>query len=408
MSLQYNVAEYQVTRQRYFPCGKKLKNTPPEYDLHVIFSTSKRGSDVKILLISAIYAIINVYNYANQAVKDCTMRFFGLTEGFEMTKDKVRAIVSVLSVVMLCALAGIGISALLEADAAAAMEEHEQEVIGLIESSSESSEEVTEEPTEEPTTTTTTEATTTTTTETSESLNFETVETTTEETTTTKQTTKETTKKTTAATTTTEKVKEKKYNAIVFATDTINLRTGPGKEYESIRLLDRGDRIDVIALTSNGWYKTIKGNYVMASYTQKKAINTPTPTPKPTKTPTKTPTKSPTKKPTSAPTPTNKPKPSTDKMTLVGTFSVTFYIPFQGTKTASGTTCTMGRTIAANKNDFPFGTILYVENDPLGGDGYYTVEDRGVSSGKIDIFVNSKSDIPSYGRTTRKVYIVNN
>jgi len=338
------------------------------------------------------------------------MRFFGLTEGFEMTKDKARAIVSVLSVIMLCALAGIGISALLEADAAAAMDEHEQEVIGLIESS------------EEPTTTTTTEATTTTT---SESLNFETVATSSSEETsesteatteteatkkttaeTTKATTKETTKKTTVATTTTkEKVTEKKHNAIVYATDTINLRTGPGKEYESIRLLDRGDRIDVIGLTSNGWYKTIKGNYVMASFTQSKPINTPTP--KPTKTPTKTPTKSPTKNPTKAPTPTNKPKPSDDKLTLVGTFSVTFYIPFQGTKTASGTTCTMGRTIAANKNDFPFGTVLYVENDPLGGDGYYTVEDRGVSSGKIDIFVNSKSDIPSYGRTTRKVYIVN-
>lgn len=342
------------------------------------------------------------------------MRFFGLTESFEMTKDKARAIVSVLSVIMLCALAGIGISALLEADAAAAMDEHEQEVIGLIESSDE-----TEDTTisEETTTESTTEATTTTT---AESLNFETVATSSEETSastetteattettksTTKATTKQTTKKTTTATTTKEKISEKKHNAIVYATDTVNLRKGPGKEYDSIRLLDRGDRIDVVGLTSNGWYKTIKGNYVMASFTQSKPINTPTP--KPTKTPTKTPTKAPTKKPTSAPTPTNKPKPSEDKMTLVGTFSVTFYIPFQGTTTASGTTCTMGRTIAANKNDFPFGTILYVENDPLGGDGYYTVEDRGVSSGKIDIFVNSKSDIPSYGRTTRKVYIVN-
>ena len=66
----------------------------------------------------------------------------------------------------------------------------------------------------------------------------------------------------------------------------------------------------------------------------------------------------------------------------------------------------MGRTVAANKNDFPFGTVIYVENDPLGGDGYYTVEDRGVGTGVIDIFVDTMGDVPGYGTTTRKVYIV--
>lgn len=47
--------------------------------------------------------------------------------------------------------------------------------------------------------------------------------------------------------------------------------------------------------------------------------------------------------------------------------------------TASGTKATVGRTVASN--DFPFGTVLYIE-----GLGYRTVEDRGgMASGVLDI-----------------------
>ena len=168
------------------------------------------------------------------------------------------------------------------------------------------------------------------------------------------------------------------------------MRTGPGTSYESIRQLRRGDQIDVVAITTNGWYKTIRGNYVYKEYTQTEPINTPTPTPKPA---------TPTPKPV---TPTPKPA---DK-TLLGTYRVTFYIPVNGTRTASGATATMGTTVATN-SDLPFGTKIYIENDPLGGDGYYIVQDRGVGAGVVDIYVDSMSDVPSYGVTTRKVYIVN-
>ncbi len=337
------------------------------------------------------------------------MRFIGLTEGLRMTKEKLPAVISVISVVLLCLLSFIGISALLEADAAAAMDKHEQEITDLIESSSQITDNLATsiETSQDATTTTAITTAITTTSATTESSGATTTTAATSASTTTSSTEATTTTAATQGTTETT-VGEKTYNAIVYATKTVNLRKGPGTQYESIRLLHRGDQIDVIGVTTNGWYKTIKGNYVIASCTQSKKINTPTPTPKPaTPTPKAKPTKTPTKKPTKAPTPTNRPAPDKDKMTLVGEYKITFYIPFQGTKTASGTTCTMGRTIAANKNDFPFGTVLYIENDPLGGDGYYTVEDRGVSSGKLDIFVNTMNDVPSYGRTTRKVYIVN-
>ena len=45
----------------------------------------------------------------------------------------------------------------------------------------------------------------------------------------------------------------------------MNLRTGPGTEYSMVRVLSAGDEIDVVAETSNGWYRTVKGNYVKAS-----------------------------------------------------------------------------------------------------------------------------------------------
>ena len=77
-------------------------------------------------------------------------------------------------------------------------------------------------------------------------------------------------------------------------------------------------------------------------------------------------------------------------MTLIGDdFKVTFYGPQNGSRrTASGSQATEGRTIAADTSILPFGTVIYIENDPLGGDGYYTVEDTGsaVKGHIMDIF----------------------
>ena len=69
----------------------------------------------------------------------------------------------------------------------------------------------------------------------------------------------------------------------VYATTTINVRSGPGTDYDVVKTVYAGDQIDVIAVTSNGWYKTYNGNYVKKDLTTE---TKPTSTPKPKATPT--------------------------------------------------------------------------------------------------------------------------
>ena len=123
-------------------------------------------------------------------------------------------------------------------------------------------ESTTEETTTEEETTTTEEETTTTTTE-------EITTTTTEEETTTKATKKKTSapKKTT---TYVGKIKVTSYKAKVYAKGKMNVRSGPGTNYKIVKTLEAGDGIDVRGKTNNGWYKTINGNYVLASLTTTK------------------------------------------------------------------------------------------------------------------------------------------
>ena len=97
---------------------------------------------------------------------------------------------------------------------------------------------------------------------------------------------------------------------------------------------------------------------------------------------------------------------TTENKRYVGTFRITGYDSCYACNgnstgiTASGTRLTVGRTVAANRNDFAFGTKLYIE-----GIGYRTVEDRGVSSGTIDVLCNNHSEC--YRITgSHKVYIV--
>ena len=71
-------------------------------------------------------------------------------------------------------------------------------------------------------------------------------------------------------------------------------------------------------------------------------------------------------------------------------------------RTASGTTATPGRTVAAAAN-FSFGTKLNI------GGHVYTVEDRGgaINGGKIDIFVSSHAEALQWGVRYLNVNIVN-
>lgn len=67
--------------------------------------------------------------------------------------------------------------------------------------------------------------------------------------------------------------------------------------------------------------------------------------------------------------------------------------------TASGTTATQGRTIAA-PSTFDFGTELIIDGHT------YVVEDRGgsISGNRIDIYFDSHQDALNYGRRTVEVY----
>lgn len=93
------------------------------------------------------------------------------------------------------------------------------------------------------------------------------------------------------------------------------------------------------------------------------------------------------------------------KLTSIGTMYITGYddcVHCCGKTdgiTASGTKATVGRTVAMS-SEYAFGTRVYIE-----GLGYYTVEDRGVGAGVVDVYCNNHSEcyaITGY----REVWIV--
>ena len=59
-------------------------------------------------------------------------------------------------------------------------------------------------------------------------------------------------------------VNETPFNATVYASCVMNVRSGPGTEYSLVTGLNPGDAITVTAVTDNGWYRTSDGNYVKA------------------------------------------------------------------------------------------------------------------------------------------------
>ncbi len=102
---------------------------------------------------------------------------------------------------------------------------------------------------------------------------------------------------------------------------------------------------------------------------------------------------------------TTKPVTTTESGELIGTFTITAYCGCKrcGTgsnRTATGTTPTEGRTIAADTSILPFGTQVVI------GGVVYTVEDTGsgVRGNHIDIFFATHSRALAFGRKTMKVY----
>ncbi|MBE5942520.1 MAG: hypothetical protein E7264_08290 [Lachnospiraceae bacterium] len=102
---------------------------------------------------------------------------------------------------------------------------------------------------------------------------------------------------------------------------------------------------------------------------------------------------------------TTKPVTTTESGELIGTFTITAYCGCSkcGTgsnRTATGTTPTEGRTIAADTSILPFGTQVVI------GGVVYTVEDTGsgVRGNHIDIFFATHARALAFGRKTMKVY----
>jgi 3D (Asp-Asp-Asp) domain-containing protein len=102
---------------------------------------------------------------------------------------------------------------------------------------------------------------------------------------------------------------------------------------------------------------------------------------------------------------TTTPVTATESGECIGTFTITAYCGCSkcsggSNKTASGTTPTEGRTIAADTSILPYGTQVVIDGI------VYTVEDcgSGVSGNHIDIFFATHEKAVSYGRKTVKVY----
>ncbi|MBO4604599.1 MAG: SH3 domain-containing protein [Clostridiales bacterium] len=325
------------------------------------------------------------------------MKFIGITDQDKITKDKMISFAVVTGIVLLCVMSSAGIVSMMNYKARSDTIMQDERVGEILDetttSGSVTEEMIIESPdssTSETTTTTTTEDGTSTTTSSGSSSDATTTTSTSGETTTSKATT-------TSSKSTTSHTTLKEYYTVVYARTVVNIRSGPGKEYDLVKQLNEGDAIDVVAKTENGWYKTINGNYVLQSLTtseKPKTTTTTTTTTKGTKDSTKSTTKSTTKA-------TSGSKTTIDgkDMVSMGRFKVTFYGPqplpngSYSTTTATGTKCKEGRTIAADWSVLPAGTVIYVKNDPLGGDGYYTVEDKGggVRGKMIDIYVDDES-----------------
>ncbi|WP_342437848.1 ubiquitin-like domain-containing protein [Paenibacillus sp. FSL L8-0436] len=77
--------------------------------------------------------------------------------------------------------------------------------------------------------------------------------------------------------------------------------------------------------------------------------------------------------------------------------------PGIGTRTASGTRVTEGRTIAVDPNVIPIGWWVYIE-----GLGFRRAEDTGgaIKGNKLDVYYDSLSHARNFGRKSRTIYVI--
>ena len=315
------------------------------------------------------------------------MKFIGITTRYNISKDKIKIAISVAATVCFCIVSFFTVDALLKAQTAAEKKAEAERLASLYEAAqtavSDVNVQVSDVNNEANQTTAATYPSATVATESTElSDNSETTSDT----------------DNTDATTTVQTQSETELITTVYAYGTMNVRSGPGMNYGVVKTLNAGDQIDVVAVTGNGWYRTYNSNYVLAELCSNQPIHVATPTPVP--------------QPTRAPSSNG--SSSSNGMTYYGSCYITYYGPqlrsdgTYSTSTASGTTCSQGCTVAADWGVFPSGTTIYISGDPLGGDGYYTVEDRGpgVNGSHIDIYADDGQS-GAYQPGYYEVYVVN-
>lgn len=61
------------------------------------------------------------------------------------------------------------------------------------------------------------------------------------------------------------RITERAASGTYYAKGELNVRSGPGTSYSLVKTLSAGSPVEVVAKTSNGWYKSVKGTYVLAS-----------------------------------------------------------------------------------------------------------------------------------------------
>lgn len=161
----------------------------------------------------------------------------------------------------------------------------------------------------------------------------------------------------------------------LYVQEDVKLRKGPSTSSDVIKIVSQGTKVTVTGEEKNDFYPVkvgSKSGYIMASYLGSK------------------------------PTKVTTTEENLSKECL-GTFKITAYTAGSSARTASGTKCKSGRTIAAPSR-FAFGTKLMFNGN------VYTVEDRGgaIVNNVLDLYVDSESEAVQWGVRYFKVYKVNN
>ena len=162
---------------------------------------------------------------------------------------------------------------------------------------------------------------------------------------------------------------------VLYVQEDVKLRKEPDTSSDVIKIVKQGDKVNVTGEEVNGFYPVKAGKnsgYIMTSYLGSKPSNVTT---------------------------TNE---SVSKESL-GIYKITAYTAKSTARTASGTKCKAGRTIAAPSR-FAFGTKLMFNGN------VYTVEDRGgaIVNNILDLYVDTESEAIQWGVRYMEVYKVKN